>query len=320
MVHILLLCAVILLTNYIVRLYLLKKSLKEVNSELIDIKKDINKNRVLQLPIPNKDLEVLMSTINDTLFAIQRERIQYAKKERDFQLQIEAISHDLRTPLTVILGYLKLIHRKDDPIDFTDEQHEMLRIAIQKAEAMENLIAQFYDYSRLNASDYEMTLNEIDISRTLREVFVGNCLLLENANLKVDTHFLDYPVWIKGNNDALERIFVNLLQNISRYAHSYVKLEIEEKENQALITFENDTDKLCEQDIPNLFERFYMKDSSRSQGGSGLGLTIAKSLAAEMGGCLEADTIINKAAYDDCITVRFTLHLPSIDARNTDMY
>ncbi|MCM1257664.1 MAG: sensor histidine kinase [Roseburia sp.] len=75
---------------------------------------------------------------------------------------------------------------------------------------------------------------------------------------------------------------------MSRYAHRYVNLRVEQKEDQVLVIFENDTHKLSEEDIPDLFRQFYRKEFSRRQGGSGLGLTITKSLAEEMGGSLEA--------------------------------
>lgn len=313
MVHILFLCSLLLLAYFIIRLYLLKKSLKDANKELKEIQADIKQNHILHLPLPQKDLETLMATINDTLHEIRSERTIYAKRERDFQAQIEAISHDLRTPLTVILGYLKLLQKQNASknSDFTIEQEEMLKIAIRKAEAMEKLIAQFYEYSRLNASNYEMSFDKIDISKVLREVFVDNCLILENANLKVDTNFPNYPIWVRGNRDALERIFANLFQNIGRYAYSYVKLEIVKKDNQIWVAFENDTTKLCQHDIPNLFERFYMKDTSRSQGGTGLGLTIAKSLAEEMGGGLEVNIVNKESLNNDCIAICFTLQLSS---------
>lgn len=313
MVSALCICSLLLSACLLARFYLLKKSLRKADQELKEIQKDLKQNHVLHLPLPDKDLEALMATVNDTLYEIRKERKAYAKREREFQSEIEAISHDLRTPLTVILGYLKLLqkHGETDPPGFTEEQCEMLDTTVRKAQAMEKLIAQFYDYSRLNANDYEMTFHEIDVNRILREAFVDNCLILGNTNLKARTCFPDHPVWVKGNRDALERIFENLLQNIGRYAKSCVKLGIEQKEDQVLVIFENDTDKLCEEDVPDLFRRFYRKEPSRSQGGSGLGLTIAKELAEKMGGSLDARVKSGERGHaDGCITVCFTLCLP----------
>lgn len=314
MISILCFCSLLFSACLLVCFFLLKKSLREADKELKEIRKDLKQNHVLHLPLPDKDLAALMSTVNDTLYEIRKEGKAYEKREREFQAEIEAISHDLRTPLTAILGYLKLVQKHgetDGSPGFTEEQFEMLNTTVRKAQAMEKLIAQFYDYSRLNANDYEMALYEIDINRILREVFVDNCLILENTNLKAWTCFPDHPVWVKGNSDALERIFANLLQNISRYAKSYVKLGMKQKGDQVLVVFENDTDKLSEADIPDLFRRFYRKETSRSQGGSGLGLTIAKGLAEKMGGSLKASVKNGERdCADGCITVCFTLCLP----------
>lgn len=297
-----------LLTYFVIRFYLIKNALKETTRELKSIQNDIRQNRVLHLSMPDKNLEILMSTINDNLYELRSERKIYADRERGFQSQIEAISHDLRTPLTVILGYLKLLQNQNLTTydNFTDEQIEMIKTTVRKAESMEKLISQFYDYSRLNANDFKMEFREVDISKFIREVFIDNCLMFETAELKVNTQFLDYPIWINGNEEALERAFINLFQNICRYAKSYLKLQIKKENKGVIIFFENDTNDLEEQDIPNLFDRFYMKDTSRSYGGSGLGLTISKSLIEEMNGKLEA-TIPYKG------TVRFTLSMPVIN-------
>ena len=96
-----------------------------------------------------------------------------------------------------------------------------------------------------------------------------------------------------GEESALERIFLNLLQNVGRYADTYLDISIKEEEKNVSISFINDTNILSEDDIPNLFDRFYMQDNSRNQGGTGLGLTVSKSLAEEMGGTLKAN-IVNK--------------------------
>lgn len=286
-----LLIAIFLALYFGIRFYLMKKALKSVSKELSEIQTDLAENHILHLPFPDVDMEILLNTINSSLEKIREERISYAQKERRFQSQIEAVSHDLRTPLTVILGYLKLMQNPKKHASYTDEQKEMLNILTRKAHVLETLVTQLYDYSRLNANDYELNMEEIDAGRILREVFSDNCLMFENAHLQVITEFADHPVRIMGEKDALERIFTNLLQNAERYANSFLKISVREVEKHLQIIFENDTNKLTEKDIPLLFERFYMNDNSRNQDRSGLGLTIARGLAEEMGGTLEAEMI-----------------------------
>ena len=308
MVYILLLVAVILAAYFVIRFYMLKNSFKEIENELQEIQQDVTQNQILHLPFPDCDLEILLRSINCTLDEIREERKRYAQRESEFQSQIEAISHDLRTPLTVILGYIKLLQTQVDS-SVANEQKEMLDTIERKARTMENLISQFYDYSRLSASDYDLELEEVDARKILRETFIDNCLVLETANLEVRTDFPDCPIWVAGNKAALERIFSNLLQNAGRYACTFVNLEIKSNEQETHIIFENDTQELSASDIPYLFERFYMKDNSRNQDGTGLGLTIAKYLAKEMNGELNAEII--ESQNPALLLLRFTLCLKS---------
>lgn len=305
MTAILLTLVLVLAAYFAFRFYLLKKALKETSEQLQVIQKDLKQNQVLHLPLPDHDLEALMSSINCTLDAIRSERKDYAKRESEFQAEIEAISHDLRTPLTVILGYLGFLQKQR--LSLTADQKEMLDIIERKARSMETLISQFYDYSRLNANDYEIKIEEIDVGRTLREVFAENCMMLEKAVLQVKTDFPNHPVWVEGETTALERIFSNLFQNAGRYANHFLNISIQENGTSVQIIFENDTLKANADNIPHLFDRFYMADTSRNKGGTGLGLTIAKCLAEEMAGSLTADLINGEGK--ETPRLRFTLCL-----------
>lgn len=305
MTAILLTLVLVLAAYFAFRFYLLKKALKETSEQLQVIQKDLKQNQVLHLPLPDHDLEALMSSINCTLDAIRSERKDYAKRESEFQAEIEAISHDLRTPLTVILGYLGFLQKQR--LSLTADQREMLDIIERKARSMEILISQFYDYSRLNANDYEIKIEEIDVGRTLREVFAENCMMLEKAVLQVKTDFPNHPVWVEGETTALERIFSNLFQNAGRYANHFLNISIQENGTSVQIIFENDTLKANADNIPHLFDRFYMADTSRNKGGTGLGLTIAKCLAEEMAGSLTADLINGEGK--ETPRLRFTLCL-----------
>lgn len=260
-----------------------------MTKEIQEIQKDLTQNQILHLPLPNRHLAKVICSFNGTLEEIREERQKYEKREKEFQKQIENISHDLRTPLTVILGYLKLVKNTNKELSIKNKElEETLEIIENKAEIMKTLVTQFYEFSRLNAGDYELLLDNVDVSRTLRESLMGNYQVLEQSPLEVDIKIPEHPIWVMGEESALERIFLNLLQNAGRYAETYLHISIKEEEQKVLISFINDTNILSVDDIPYLFERFYMQDSSRNQGGTGLGLTVAKSLVEEMGGTLNA--------------------------------
>lgn len=313
MLYIILIVIAVIIGGYFAfRYYSILYAFKEITNELNDIQQDLTKNQILDLPIPNRHLGKLLSSFNTTLEEIRVERRKYEKREQEFQRQIENISHDLRTPLTVILGYLKLIKKADNNrITANKEMSETLNIIEHKAEIMKNLITQFYDFSRINAGDYELPLDNVDVSRTLRESLMGNYQILEQAHLEIEIDIPDHPIWVLGEESALERIFLNLLQNAGRYADTYLCISIKECEQNVSISFMNDTRILSEDDVPHLFDRFYMQDSSRNQGGTGLGLTVAKSLAEEMGATLSAN-ISDKKAEKNKFAICFELLMKTI--------
>lgn len=276
------------------RYFALKRALKEMNRDLLEIQKDVGRNQILHLPLPDRTLEQVMESVNGTLEEVRRQRLEYEKREAEFQKQIEDISHDLRTPLTVILGYLTWMKRdmaQKAAWELFSRQAESLEILERNARAMERLVSQFYAFSQLNARDYSLEIQDVDVCRLLKESLAGHWQVLEKACLRLESHLPEHPVMVRGNKDACERIFSNMLQNAGRYAHSYLDIHMSESCGLVQVLFQNDSVTLGEADISNLFNRFYRNDAARSQGGSGLGLTIAKSLAEAMGGTLTAQPL-----------------------------
>lgn len=287
----------------------LRNALRQTRAELALVRQDLSQNQMLHLPLPDAELSALLDDFNTLLTDIQRERQSYAKRERAFQRQIEAISHDLRTPLTVILGQLKLFKQNHAAAITSDpELAETVAILEQKAETMKNLVGQFYDYSRLAADDMHLSLSRVDAGRILREALVGNYQLLAERDLAVDVALPEHPLWVLGDEAALARVFQNLLQNASRYAASKLALSAEATDERLILCFTNDSHTLALDDVPRLFERFYTPDDSRHQGSTGLGLTVARALAEEMQGTLTASAEQN----GEHLTLHFRLALKAL--------
>lgn len=295
------------------RYFALERVLRETALELTQIQDNVLQNRILHLPLPDKGLERLMESVNGVLEQIRRERQAYEKREREFQQQIENISHDLRTPLTVILGYLKWLKSPAGNASF--QLAESLDVLERSARSMEHLVSQFYAFSRLSGPDFALELESLDVCRLLRESLADNCRLLEKPDFRLDCHLPEHPLMARGNKYACERLFANLLTNVERYAHSYLEVRMRESRGQIQVVFQNDSMELRENDVPNLFNRFYRNDIARSKGGSGLGLTIAKSLAEAMEGSLTVQALPPTEGSMDGrkIAVRFTLTLAPAD-------
>lgn len=288
------------------RLYTLHCSLEKAEKELREISTELFENRVVKLHTPDGRLEQLLNAVNDNLEVIRREWVAGQKHEKKLKEQIENISHDLRTPLTSIRGYLKMI----DPEEMSEENREFLQTAIKKTYTMQSLTEQFYQLSRVTSGDFALKLEAVDASRILKETCLENYPLLEKAGLAVAFSASDAPVIVMGNQEALSRIFANMIQNSTRYAQSRLTICLTQKpeDETACFLFTNDISK--DQEIPEperLFERFYMQESSRTHDGTGLGLTISKTLAEHMGGTMRAEYSGDEA--ERCLTITVQLRL-----------
>ena len=210
----------------------LLRALKQIQKELDVIQQDLSKNQMIHLPVPNNRLKELLITINSFLDELHHERARYTKQEKEFQKQIENISHDLRTPLTSLLGYVRLYKKSQSSyISQNAELSDTLDVIERKSESLKNLITQFYDFSRLTAHDYTVNLIKIDTVKLLRESFADNCHILEETHLNVSLDLPDRPIYVLADKTALERIFFNLFQNAGRYAHTFFHITIKNEQN-----------------------------------------------------------------------------------------
>ena len=163
-----------------------------------------------------------------------------------------------------------------------------ISIIERKSKALQNLIQTFYDVSRLEANDYKMNMQVIDIHKELMEHMLLYYNDFEKRNLNVNIDMIDECVNIEGDIKSIERIFNNLIQNAIKYSKSSLEVKLNKNKEYVNITFINDTENLEEKDVDNLFNRFYMKDESRHNHSSGLGLTVTKLLIECMNGEIDA--------------------------------
>ncbi len=276
---------------YGIRYTLLKHGIREISEELTDITGNLRENRILKQPFPQREMEALLSSINYTLDEVRKERVSYEKREQEFQRQLEDISHDLRTPLTAIQGYLKLIDQ--DSLD--KEEKEYLEVIRRRSAHLQHLINQFYEFSTLLSGNYKMEFREIDLARMCREQLLGYYRQLEEAGIEVRIRIPEKPVFIQADENALSRIIGNLLQNALWYAKHRLEIEIAEMQTQeaakeVMLICSNDAEHLTEDDVRQLFRRFYTGDRARSQGGTGLGLAVSRHLAEQMGGTMTVES------------------------------
>ena len=267
------------------RFFLLSKSIKDVKDDFKEICEDMETSRKVTLSHPDRNLEKLLKEFNVYLRDTQKYRIDQLRREKDLRRQIQSISHDLRTPLTSILGYVELM--EDSCTE--EEKKEYIEIIKKKSKSLQNLIQSFYDLSRLESNEYSIEMKETDIHKILMDMLLTSYNDFEKRNIEAEINVGEKPIMLNVDSNALSRIYSNLIGNAVKYSISMFNVEMEEIDHQVIMKFSNDTDNLVEDDLENLFKRFYMKDKSRNNQSSGLGLTVTKLLTEKMGGEIAAE-------------------------------
>lgn len=268
------------------RFFLLSKDIKEATEDFKEICENTETNCKLKFAYPDKNFENLLKEINEYLEKSQTDKIRYIRREKEIRQEIENISHDLRTPLTSIRGYLELMN---DKTTTEKEKQEYISIVERRAKGLQNLIQTFYDLSQLEANEYKINIEVIDINKELREQLLVFYNDFEKNGINVEVDLCKEQAYVQGDKNAIERVFTNLIQNSIKYSKSDFKVSSEKKHEEIIIIFTNNIQGLEKDEVKFLFNRFYMKDTSRNNQSSGLGLTVAKLLVEAMGGDIKAE-------------------------------
>ncbi len=301
-------CAVIILILFLIVLYQrfvfrrgIQSKVKQMNEKLEEIFETGSDEKIMVFT-DNPVLMDLGAQINRLLIERQKINANFKREQISSRKMLANISHDIKTPLTVILGYLEIMR-----LNQTDD--EMLEKVEEKARQVMNLINQFFTLAKLESGDTDVKLCKINISEVCRENILGFYDILLQKEFKVDLDIPDTPVFVQGDKDALQRIFYNLLSNVMRYGSDgkYLGIFVRQDESSVYIDVVDKGKGIEREFISNVFDRLYTMEDSRNREiqGNGLGLTIAKNLAERLGGDIDLTSIPN-------IKTTFTLKLKKI--------
>lgn len=284
MVYLVLILLIILVFFLGIRLFYIEKQIQDLTNQISYIN-DNNLNKKVTIGLMNKKIERLAEKINEIL---QNKKISEASKiklENNLRQTIANMSHDLRTPLTSIIGYIQFLKFEDIS---DEERKEYLDIAEKRAKVLEGLLNDFYELSLIESLDYELDIKKLNFNRILREVILGKYSDFMSINIKPNIEILEDTVYIAAEERSLERIIENLLSNSIKYASSSVSICLKKEKSYVIMIISNDVENLTEDDVKSVFDRFYIADKIRSGKGTGLGLAIAKSLTEKMDGNIKA--------------------------------
>ncbi|MEK4760929.1 HAMP domain-containing histidine kinase [Viridibacillus sp. FSL E2-0187] len=252
----------------------------------------------------DKELQKLLVVINQFLVAKHTTNANQAKVEISMRKMLSNISHDLKTPLTVVLGYIEILHT--DPTMNEDERHVLLeKVHIKTIEVME-LIRKFFDLSKLESGDKEIELTRVNMNEVCQENILSYYDLLMAKGFSVEINIPNEQLYAHGNTDVLSRILNNLISNAITYGDDGKTLGITLRSDDKTVYIDIwDKGKgISESHIDKVFERMYTLEDSRNRlyQGSGLGLTITKRLVE----ALDGEIHLSSKPYDKTV---FTIML-----------
>ncbi len=259
------------------KVYFLRKSAQEITEAFHD-RLIADTNILIDISTRDSHMRKLAADINTELRMLRKERHRYQQGDLELKEAVTNISHDLRTPLTAINGYLDLLEReeKSAPVERYLKQIE------NRTKALKNLTEELFRYSVVTSSK-ELQMEQIDVVRILEESLLSFYAVMQEKGIKPRIELPETPVYRELDVGAVNRIFSNIISNALKYSDGDFAVIMSEEGS---ITFSNTARELDVLAVGRLFDRFYTVEASRNS--SGLGLSIAKILTERMGGSITA--------------------------------
>jgi len=265
----------------------MQRQLKQISRKLAEIQ-DLDSDEYVMNFTENKALMELLAQINRLLEERKKIKADFRHSENSLKKMLSNISHDIKTPMTVILGYLEIL--KMDSM----KENEMLLKVEQKTQQVMDLINQFFTLAKLEAGDTDIEISKIDICESCRESVLDFYEILTQKEFQVEAEIPEEPVFVQGNKDALRRILFNIISNAVRYGSDgkYMGIFFRSDDKYVYVDVEDRGKGIDKAFAQNVFERLFTMEDSRNREiqGNGLGLTIAQNLAHQMGGEIILDS------------------------------
>ncbi|MBR4555070.1 MAG: HAMP domain-containing histidine kinase [Ruminococcus sp.] len=263
----------------IAKILIMRKSTGEILAQLEQILSD-DTNAVIGISSSDRKMRELTAGLDRLLRKLRHEQIRYLKGDRELKEAVTNISHDLRTPLTAIMGYLEVMKQTEK----SPELENYLKIIEGRAEAMRQLTEELFRYSVILSNSGPGEPEETVINTVLEECVIGYYGALSERGIEPEVEICEEKVIRSLDRAALARVFGNLMNNALKYSAGDLRISLVPD---GTVTFANYAPDLTKTQIERLFDRFYTVEAGRSA--TGLGLSIARTLIEQMGGSITAE-------------------------------
>lgn len=279
----------------------IRRSLKDIEETLADIQSG-NENRKV-LVKPSDVMAPLVYQFNEIVYDYENKLISLKKADKASKQLMTSLSHDVRTPLTTLIGYLDAVH---SGIVMGDEREEYIEIARRRAYDLKEYIDVLFDWFRLNSDEFTLSIESVEIAELSRNILKDWIPIFHEKKLDFEIDIPEKQLMVNLDSDGYSRVVNNLVQNVIAHSQaSQIKITMSEDSKMVLLRVEDNGVGIAKENLQHVFERLYKCDKGRSEKGSGLGLSIVSQMVERMGGQISVESDIGKYTV-------FTVRLPLI--------
>lgn len=278
MIIVYILIASIILTLFI-KIYLMKKSLKEISRETKRII-NLDTNNLITVSSDDIDITMLVNILNDEIKKLRIQKMQYENGNQELKTSITNISHDMRTPITAINGYIDLIKNTED----AGEQEKYINVIEKKVKELVILTEELFDYSKDMDMGVKIKKERCCINQLLEETLANYYMIFKEKNITPHIDIVSKHIYSEVDRNSIIRVFENILSNVAKYSDGDFKIKLNEEKE---IIFSNKAKSLDAVTVKKIFNRYYTVGNTKKS--SGIGLAIAKQLVELNGGQITAE-------------------------------
>lgn len=269
---------ILMIIGLFIKVHILQKSIKEIAAAFAD-RLVTDTNTLIDTSSSDKNVRHLANTINRQLRKLRTERRRFQQGDLELKNAVTNISHDLRTPLTAICGYLELLEQEEKP----ETVSRYIGIIKDRVDILAQLSEELFRYSAIISTKDNTIREQVIINTVLEESIAAFYMVLTERHIVPEIQITETKVVRMLDRSALSRVFSNLISNVIKYSDGDLKIVLSENGEMA---FSNMASGLDEIQVGRLFDRFYTVETARKS--TGLGLAISKTLVEQMNGTISA--------------------------------
>ena len=282
--------AVVAVLTSIVLVRRVKKQIAEMTDALVDVKNGNGNRRILSAT--NELIAPLAYEINEIVVSYES-RLSIVRQAEEINRQLmTSLSHDVRTPLTTLIGYLDAAYKG---LVTGKDRDDYIEIARRKAHDLKEYIDVLFDWFKLNSDEFALEIQSVEAAELTRNILIDWIPIFEDKQVDYDIDIPEQPVRVRLDTDSYMRIINNLIQNVIAHSHAdKIKISLSKQGNNLRLLLADNGVGIEKEDLKHIFERLYKCDKGRSEKGSGLGLSIVHQLVEKMGGSITVESLPGK--------------------------